>query len=573
MTADQLTAIEAGGEAGQGDPGNSHQLYAFVQGFSTAVAAGCSLVRALSSLAADTADPTWKTAIEQVRAEIEGGSTLARALSDLPTLFPSTLVAMVRAGEVGGVLEKTLSRYARWLAKERQLGRSLSSEPRAYCAELSLWCYRFGVLLQSGVPILQALELDAEPPVGDRLQDATLLLREGIREGATMSAKMREWPDVFPAMVVQLFSIGEQTGMLDEISLRVSEYLEQLDDSGVLVGSGEPAGINGPVQERPSRGEPAAKDAPRALAGQVIDGLLADALRAGASDVHLQPEGDTIRVRFRVDGVLRTVSHLESDESTRLLLARLKLRSGIGTARRDSPQKGCLVYGDDQGCEHHVRVITYPLDGAMGEGLSLRIHPGERAFNTLVETGMTPVQREACLKMLAAPCGIVVVTGGRGQGKTTTLHVMVREMLSRGVGTASSIVVLEQPSEFRIDGVTQIALGGNACAGYVEALDGVMRQDPDVLVVGDANSPEVMRAAIGAAETGHLVICGVTAADTAGATRILLGSDEGQAASQLVGLVFQRLVGKCCESCQGKGCADCGGVGTVGRTAVFTLGV
>jgi type II secretory ATPase GspE/PulE/Tfp pilus assembly ATPase PilB-like protein len=373
---------------------------------------------------------------------------------------------------------------------------------------------------------------------------------------------MAEFPDVFPPVVRHLVAIGEETGSLGEAVMRAAETLETLE---ALPDTPHAAPDTGGILPAPVPEDPEQIEAGRALAETILE----EAIRQRASDVHVQPLGNSLRVRYRVDGTLRTVQTVEG--AARLaLIARLKSMAKLSVVDRHRPQRGTLTFcSPATGEAYPLRVMTYPFAGF--EGVTIRIHRHGPPFSDLTDLGMAAEQAEQCRRLLRQPCGLVAVAGAHGSGRTTTLYTLLRELHREGVAANGSVVTVEDPVEAPLESVRQVPLDPAMGLTAAEAIRGVMRQDTDILVLGDARDPQSVSEAVRAAARGRLVLVGVTAHDAESAREILSAGDPQQAPGQVLGIIVQRLVPKPCTECQGKGCDACSGSGYRGRTGVFEI--
>jgi type II secretory ATPase GspE/PulE/Tfp pilus assembly ATPase PilB-like protein len=243
-------------------------------------------------------------------------------------------------------------------------------------------------------------------------------------------------------------------------------------------------------------------------------------------------------------------------------------------------------HSEATGREYHLRLLTYPFADNF-EGITLRIHPEEAPFAGLTELGMTAEQAEQCRRLLHQPCGIIVVAGVSGSGRTTTLYTLLRELHREGALAGRSVVTLESPVETPWEEINQVSLDVSLGLTLPEALRGVLQQDPDLLMVGEVRecvAPGVASTALGscplaasmaevlhAAVNGHRVLIGVTATDAAHAVEQLLEWEPERVPGHLLGVIAQRLVRRRCAECAGSGCEACRQTGYRGRTAVFEV--
>jgi type II secretory ATPase GspE/PulE/Tfp pilus assembly ATPase PilB-like protein len=299
---------------------------------------------------------------------------------------------------------------------------------------------------------------------------------------------------------------------------------------------------------------------------RLVDRLLHEAVDAGASDVHVEPTAADVVVRFRVDGVMREAYRLPVGARA-AVVSRLKIMGGLDIAVRRRPQDGGLVLRRDAG-DLPVRLSTLP--GRDGEKAVLRLLDPGRAPSGLDELGLAPDDRTRLRGLLAAGQGVVLAAGPTGSGKSSTLQAALREVDR----TRLNVVTLEDPVEYRIPGVTHVQVEPRSGLGFPEALRAVLRQDPDVIMVGEIRDRETAEIAMAAAVTGHLVLSTVHTTDAPGAvTRLLhMGVPAYLVAGGLTGVVAQRLVRTLCSACRGRGdaCGRCRD-GFTGRTGVFQV--
>jgi len=347
----------------------------------------------------------------------------------------------------------------------------------------------------------------------------------------------------------------------------------------------------------PPAAEPQGEEAlTPALASQApivrtVELLLAQAVRDRASDIHLEPKHDCLRVRYRIDGVLHEAQTLPLSFHPPLV-SRLKVIAGMNIAERRRPQDG-QFYLQIDGKEVDFRVAS--CDSAHGEVMVLRVLDKSLSLIALEDLGCLPESLGRYSQMLRTPFGMVLVGGPSGAGKTTTLYASVNELDQKELNT----VTVEDPIEYHFDDVTQIQVNPRADITFGSGLRSIMRLDPDVILVGEVRDSETAGLATQAALTGHLVLSSIHANDAVGILfRLIdLGVEPFLVSSALVGVISQRLVRRVCSHCRtpsdvppeeqaayaeelgerpdqlyyGAGCNFCANTGYVGRTGVFEV--
>jgi len=274
---------------------------------------------------------------------------------------------------------------------------------------------------------------------------------------------------------------------------------------------------------------------------ELVADLLRRAISAGASDVHFEPGDDCLRVRFRIDGVLRDVETLPA-VVTPNVVARLKVLSGLLTYRTDVPQEGSIAPGSGGfGCD--IRVATFPT--VRGERVVLRLLAQVHRLMTLDELGFDAALVERLRQCMAGSQGLFLVCGPAGSGKTTTLYALLHYLLEARAGL--SIFAIEDPVEIRLDGITQVEIRPARGLSYPVALRSLLRQDPQVLMIGEVRDAETARVVVEAALTGHLLLSTMHSGTPAEAIVRLreMGIPAYQLTSTLTGVLAQRLVRKC----------------------------
>ncbi|MDB4642206.1 GspE/PulE family protein, partial [Verrucomicrobia bacterium] len=275
---------------------------------------------------------------------------------------------------------------------------------------------------------------------------------------------------------------------------------------------------------------------------RLVDQILAEALKLRATDVHIEPYHDSIRLRYRIDGVLKRVPVPE--QLRRLygaIVSRLKIMADLNIAEKRLPHDGRITM-QTNGEQFDLRVSVIPTKH--GETICLRILGRESLFLDLTELGMSDEQEKLFSEMVNLPQGLVLVTGPTGSGKTTSLYAA----LSRANEDGRKIITIEDPVEYQIEGVSQIQTREPIGLTFASGLRSILRHDPDVVLVGEIRDHTTAEIAVRAAQTGHLVLSTLHTNDSVGAvTRLLgMGMDSHLIGSSLVASVAQRLARRIC---------------------------
>jgi general secretion pathway protein E len=298
---------------------------------------------------------------------------------------------------------------------------------------------------------------------------------------------------------------------------------------------------------------------------RMLNALLTQAARDSASDIHIEPYERHSVVRFRVDGILREV--VQPNRALHAaLISRLKIMAELDIAERRLPQDGRISLRIGTRAVD-VRVSTLP--SAHGERAVLRLLDKSESKLSLESVGMQGDVLARFAHLLVQPHGIILVTGPTGSGKTTTLYAGLQRLDTHG----SNIMTVEDPIEYELAGVGQTQVNAKIDLTFAKALRAILRQDPDVIMIGEIRDFETAQIAIQASLTGHLVLATLHTNDAASAvTRLTdMGVEPFLLSSSLLGVLAQRLVRKRCTACGGAGCATCGQTGYAGRTGVFEL--
>jgi type IV pilus assembly protein PilB len=334
--------------------------------------------------------------------------------------------------------------------------------------------------------------------------------------------------------------------------------------------------------------ESATDDAPIV---QVVNKIITQALRDRASDVHIEPQDERLRIRFRIDGALHDVLALPSDMGP-ALTSRIKIMAGMNIVERRRPQDGQIAMNVD-GRDVDIRVSTTGV--IWGEKVVLRVLDKSRPLYKLQDLGMPEQTHQDFSRLVRSPFGMVLCAGPTGSGKTTTLYATMSEINE----SQRNIMTIEDPVEYVFPSINQIQMNEQAGLSFATGLKSILRQDPDVILVGEIRDVDTARIATQAALTGHFVLSSLHATDSVSALHRFLdmGIESFLIASSVLGVVGQRLMRRTCVHCKrlykptaeemsfyvesggsqktkfyrGAGCNFCSGTGFSDRIGVYEL--
>jgi type IV pilus assembly protein PilB len=319
---------------------------------------------------------------------------------------------------------------------------------------------------------------------------------------------------------------------------------------------------------------------------QIVASVIEDAIRLRASDIHLEPFEHTYLVRFRFDGVLKEMARIDLSNKDSIT-SRLKILANLDIAEKRRPQDGRIRF---QMADQWVDIRMSIMPTAYGEKIVLRILDRSTVNLSIDSLGMEPDQKQALLEGLSMPYGMILVTGPTGSGKTTTLYAGLNHLNREQV----NISTIEDPIEYNLDGINQTQVNTDIGVSFAAALRALLRQDPNIIMVGEIRDRETADIAIRASLTGHLVLSTIHTNDSASTVTRLndMGIESYLSASSLRLIIAQRLVRCICGNCKqvvtdpdpsvlkqlqveqysiGSGCEVCYQTGYKGRTALFEL--
>ena len=272
--------------------------------------------------------------------------------------------------------------------------------------------------------------------------------------------------------------------------------------------------------------------------------MIAQAVNMRASDVHIEPFNDNVRVRFRIDGDLQEIMNL-SKNTISAIITRIKIMGKMNIAERRIPQDGRVEINVD-GRDIDLRISTLPT--IYGEKIVLRILDRGSFLFTKKDLGFTEEDFISFENILNQPYGMILVTGPTGSGKTTTLYTILSELNS----IEKNIITVEDPVEYKFSGINQVQVNNKAGLTFANGLRSILRQDPDIIMLGEIRDGETAKMAVRAAITGHLVFSTLHTNDTASSiTRLVdMGIEPYLVSSAVIGIISQRLIKKLCPFCK-----------------------
>jgi general secretion pathway protein E len=455
-----------------------------------------------------------------------------------------------------------------------------TSESRAEAAELASGIARLNVLVQSPTP--EALQL-----VPENLARKYNVVPLAV-EDTTLRVAM-----VNPDDILTIEALAARTKKrISPVAASAVDIREAIDFNYKAFGEiAKQFGSMATAPETISLERAAAEVADDSQLAKALSLLTEEAVKSRASDIHIEPELDKLRVRYRIDGILHDVTSLPIGAHGPLV-SRIKILAGMNIADPRRPQDGQFSL-NAKGREVDIRVAT--INTVHGEMAVLRLLDKSMAVLSLAQLGFLPESREQFERMLMTPYGMVLLSGPTGAGKTTTLYAAVNSLDRVG----RNIITIEDPVEYRFAGINQIQINPKAGVTFASGLRSIVRLDPDVILVGEIRDSETANIATQSALTGHLVLSSAHANDTVGVLfRLIdLGIEPFLICSAIIGIVAQRMVRRVCPNCAhkvtvplveqiayhretgeersefnyGAGCKACTYTGYLGRTGIFEI--
>jgi len=494
---------------------------------------------------------------------------LARSLEGLIT--PELLQELRGKSESGRTLWESL--VAAKIATDEEIIDKLSHRFRLKIADTS----KIDPAVRDGVPEQLARRYRVLPI---RLTDSYLELATANpfdldAEKALAFATARE----IRMLLLAPSKINEKLDEMYKSDKALNKLLEGMEGSADLVQLPDSAPDELNVSEADASQKPVVR---------LVDMIISEGILSRASDIHVEPEEGGVAVRYRIDGVLRQVMKIPRQAGLPLI-SRIKIMSSLDIADRLRPQDGrARVAVNGQPID--LRVSTLPAQ--LGEKVVIRILDSRATVKSLDSLGLNPGEGEAIKRLLENHEGILLVTGPTGSGKTTTLYSAINQIKSEGV----NIVTVEDPVEYRMQGIVQVQVQEKAGLTFAAALRSILRQDPNVVLIGEIRDKETAQIAVQASLTGHLVLSTLHTNDAANAvTRLVdIGVEAYKIAASLRGIVAQRLMRKLCPTCKevwmeapperlrrwipkgtplyrAAGCPDCAMTGYRGRFSILEI--
>lgn len=299
---------------------------------------------------------------------------------------------------------------------------------------------------------------------------------------------------------------------------------------------------------------------------RLVDNMIEQAVNEGASDIHIEPREDDLIIRFRIDGILH--ERITPPRSTHpLVVSRLKIMASLDIAERRVPQDGRIKFILGENSSVDLRMNTMPT--IYGEKVVLRILNPESIMLKLTDLGFSDYNYERFIDIVTRAYGLVLVTGPTGSGKTTTLYSALNYINSPDYNLST----VEDPVEYRLKGINQVNVHSKIGMTFNAGLRALLRQDPDIIMVGEVRDMETLETTVRAALTGHLVLSTIHTNDAPSTlTRMIeMGLPPFLVVAATNGVVAQRLVRRLCKDCKGKGCSRCNRTGFRGRLAVHEV--
>ncbi len=558
---------------------------AFWRGFAQRLERGLPLVEALRETSSTLPETDSAERVRHVADAVEGGANLSQALAEHPDMFTRTQVELMRAGESGGVVDIVARRILESIERGFMPLPGVTAGPHAVVAYWRL----LALMLNSGVPLLRVLECLRHDLAEGELADATGEMHAALLAGCAITSTMDEHAEIFPDEVRKTMELAESRGELAEAAARVAEAMESRDLGRLMEGQTFVGAEMSPAHS-------------------LVNTSILWALQSGASDIHFEPgQQGNCRVRLRIDGVMHEMEFpqdvpepLEDPRPVpqQEVVNRVKVMAGLDVAERRLPQDGRIQMrgGPDRSMTNYdLRVSTVPV--LRGERVCMRIIKPQHARLSLPGIEFLDDDLAKVKDLLRRRFGLILMSGPTGSGKTTTLYAMFNEVSHPGLCAMS----VEDPVAYELEGVCQVQVDPRVGRTFARSIRSILRQDPDVIMIGELRDTESANLGAQCALTGHLTMACLHA-ETAleGLKRLLdMGVPPFVVNACVTGTISQRLVRKLCDKCktptkvapamlpaeahdwarelsgptfyEAVGCDECRGTGYRGRAAIHEV--
>ncbi|MEE2672345.1 MAG: type IV-A pilus assembly ATPase PilB [Myxococcota bacterium] len=456
------------------------------------------------------------------------------------------------------------------------------------------------VAKQYGVPAIDLDDFEVDPKVVALIPEDVILKHNVVpvnRAGSTLIIATADPSNISGLDDIKFltgYNIQAVVASEEAIKRGIEKYYEQTSDLDDVMAAFDDSGIDFVADEEEVNAAELGREAEDAPVVKLVNLILTDAIKKAASDIHIEPYEKTFRVRYRIDGVLYEVMKPPM-KLRNALISRLKIMSELDIAERRLPQDGRIKLKLGRGHEMDFRVSILPT--LYGEKVVLRLLDKSTLQLDMTKLGFEQEQLAVFKDCIHRPYGMVLVTGPTGSGKTTTLYSALSELNT----TSENLSTAEDPIEFNLSGINQVQMHEDIGLNFAAALRAFLRQDPDIIMVGEIRDFETAEIAVKAALTGHLVLSTLHTNDAPATVNRLLnmGIEPFLVASSVNCIVAQRLARRVCEDCKepdpevstdelvragmspadakavspvkGAGCANCASTGFKGRVAVYEV--
>lgn len=479
---------------------------------------GTPLLAALENAATAVSGTPLEVTVRAIIGRVRDGETLSAAMAR-HAAFSREQVALVRVGEVGGVMDRAVARIVELMSTGR-----LPATPALLsdATQRSLLTWSLGCLLDAGVPVLEALDVAAGTVADEKLCQGIRRVRDAVRSGSGMAEAMVKAPAVFPTALCKAVSGAEEIGDLGRTLMRLADEAPAT------------ATVEVPAQESESESK----------VRQIANAILLQSIKDKATDIHFDPADEQPRIRYRIDGTLYEMLPPPAD-LFRATVNRLKIMADMDIAQTRLPQTGRILLKVNNDTVD-IRASTVPV--LYGERLVLRVLRRDALMGLEAMFADDVRKLQQFRSLLSARRGLIVCAGPSGSGKTTLLYALVKELNQPG----RCIISIEDPVEFTLAGVAQIPVAPQAGMTFANAMRSVLRQDPDVIVIGEIRDIETLQACVVAANTGHLVIASLHASSAPDAVKRMLdaGLEPFLLNGSLHAVIAQRLARCLCKECR-----------------------